>query len=520
MIAWVALIVWPIVCVVLYRKMTLPAALCTTIIGGYLLLPSVTSLDLPLLPPLNKTSIPTITAFVLTAIALNKQTHAYPILSSWIPRNPLVLCLFGLLVVGAFGTAMTNGDPQFYGPTVLPGLRNYDAFSLLLELIVLIIPLLLARRVLASPEAQRVFLTVLVISAAIYCLPALYEVRMSPQLHHNLYGFFPSSFVQSMRSGGFRPNVFLNHGLALAIFMGLALIAAVGLYRTTQGPLRSRWLGAAVLIFVTLVMSKSLGALMIAVAFVPLALFFRERTQLVFAVCIAGIVMIYPMLRMANLVPVDQFVALAESINPERAQSLIFRVLNENALLEKAQERPVFGWGGWSRNFVFDANGRNLSVPDGAWIIAFGVGGWARYLTVFGLLCWSIVALFLGRLKDLDTTSALLALILAAKLIDLLPNSGLAPMHWLIAGALLGRLELKGQTGEAAPDVSQRLRQKRRAVEYGSDRGVESPSKHPKYVRSPAQEKRTVTARKTGKDPTSGKEGSFSRSKPVPGYRR
>lgn len=520
MIAWAALIIWPVVSIVLYRKMALPTALCMTIIGGYLLLPSVTSLDLPLLPPLNKTSIPTLTALFLTAIALKKQTHAYPVLPGWIPRSPLVLILFGFLVIGAVGTAMTNRDLLFYGPRVLPGLRIYDVFSILLEAMVLVLPLLLARRVLASPQAQRVFLTTLVISATIYCLPALYEVRMSPQLHHDIYGFFPSSFVQAMRSGGFRPSVFLNHGLALAIFMGLALIAAVGLYRTAQGPSRSRWLGAAALIFITLALSKSLGALMIALVFIPIVLFLSRRAQLMFAVCIAGIVMLYPMLRMANLVPVDQFVAFAESISPERAQSLTFRVLNENALLEKARERPVFGWGGWSRNLIFNEQGHILSVTDGAWIIAFGQGGWLGYLPVFGLLCWSIVALFLGRLKDLDPTSALLALILAAKLIDLLPNAGLAPMHWLIAGALLGRLELQGRTGETAPEVSGQPGPKRRVLEYAPGNGGKGLEERPKYARSFTQKTRGVPPKPTGEALPPGKENCYRRKKSTPGYRK
>ena len=38
--------------------------------------------------------------------------------------------------------------------------------------------------------------------------------------------------------------------------------------------------------------------------------------------------------------------------------------------------------------------------------------------------------------------SCSLALILAAKLLDILPNSGLIAPVWLIAGAILGRMEL------------------------------------------------------------------------------
>ena len=217
-VAWIALTLWPIVCIFFYRKMTLPAALCMTILGGYLLLPSRVSLDLPLLPELNKATIPTLTAFVLTAIALGRQTQATSVLPGWMPRSPVILGLMAMLLIGVFGTVMTNQDPLFYGPRIITGLRVYDAFSMLLSVLVTLIPLLLARKVLSSPDNQRLLLIFLVGAAVIYCFPALYEIRMSPQLHVNVYGFRPSGFSMSMRGGGFRPNVFLKPWAAFGHF--------------------------------------------------------------------------------------------------------------------------------------------------------------------------------------------------------------------------------------------------------------------------------------------------------------
>ena len=62
-------------------------------------------------------------------------------------------------------------------------------------------PILLARKVLAFPDAQRLLLLSVVIAMVIYSFPALFEVRMSPQLHNQFYGYFPSSFIQHMRGG-------------------------------------------------------------------------------------------------------------------------------------------------------------------------------------------------------------------------------------------------------------------------------------------------------------------------------
>ena len=105
---------------------------------------------------------------------------------------------------------------------------------------------------------------------------------------------------------------------------------------------------------------------------------------------------------------------------------------------------------------MFDSDtGADISISDGHWVGALGVGGWVRYLFEFGLLCVPLILLFLRcRSYDIGMESSILALILAANLIDLIPNSGLTPLTWIIAGALwgrleLGRLETKAETGAA-----------------------------------------------------------------------
>ena len=50
-------------------------------------------------------------------------------------------------------------------------------------------------------------------------------------------------------------------------------------------------------------------------------------------------------------------------------------------------ERPVWGWGGWGRNRVFDTSGRDVSVTDGMWVIYLGVYG------LVGLVAWTALLL-------------------------------------------------------------------------------------------------------------------------------
>ena len=45
-----------------------------------------------------------------------------------------------------------------------------------------------------------------------------------------------------------------------------------------------------------------------------------------------------------------------------------------------------------------------------------------------------------------------LAMALTANLVDLIPNSGLSPVTWLLAGALCGRLEHQKVSGAARPE--------------------------------------------------------------------
>ncbi len=451
MIAWAALIALPVVATVLFQRMSIVMALCLTMMGGYLFLPVGLGLNLPKLPTLDKTTITTLTVLVLTALAASHPYAQKYVLPGWLPRNLVVRLLLLALVCGVFGTVMTNRDTLVYGTRVLRGHTFYDAGSMLMSTLLILGPLFLGRKVLSSRAAQLTFLKVWVVFALGYSLLALWEVRMSPLLHLQIYGYFPSSFAQQMRASGFRPVVFLGHGLAVSLFFAMSTLAAAGLFRVTKGPDRWKWLAAVGWFFVVLVLSKSLGALLITLVLLPLILFFNTRMQMIAAVCIAGSILTYPTLRSANLVPVDQVLAFAASIGSTRAGSFQLRLENEERLLEKAERRPIFGWGGWGRSRVYTDAGFNITITDGSWVIELGYGGWFRYIGIFGLLCWPIIALFLWKRKKIDQVSVCLILLICAKLVDLIPNSIIGPITWLMAGALIGLLERPSE--ESAPDT-------------------------------------------------------------------
>ena len=97
---------------------------------------------------------------------------------------------------------------------------------------------------------------------------------------------------------------------------------------------------------------------------------------------------LYYAVRIPNYWTGEDFANLVRTyLGEERAHSFEYRLENENLLAEKAMERPAWGWGGWGRNRVFNASGRDVSVTDGMWIIYLGVYG------LVGLVAWTAVLL-------------------------------------------------------------------------------------------------------------------------------
>lgn len=464
---------WPIIVLILFRNCRPTVALLVSVIAGYLLLPERGGFDLPGLPRINKESIPILSAFFILLLLKPKRIgraqtfYGRPkpvseknIITSpmvrpgWLPQQRLAKLLLFFLFVGIWGTVLVNREVLTYGSKVLPGLRAWDGVSTSLITLTSLLPLFMGRKFLAYPDQQRLFLIILVIAGTAYSVLALYEVRMSPQLNRMVYGFFPHSFAQHIRGSYFRPLVFLNHGLWLAIFFSATIFAAFGLARLSRGADRLIYFCAGTWILLTLILSTSFGAILIAIVLLPVTLFVGIRPQLLIAAVLSSSVLIFPMLRGADIVPVRQISEWVAGYSEDRARSLDFRLENEEILLDKARQKPAFGWGAFSRNHVFDERGRLISTTDGYWIIVLGPGGWVRYVAIFGLLCLPSVLSSLRRTQcQIGLETSFLTIILAGNLIDLIPNATVTPITWLIAGSLWGRLEL-GLSSEERNDAT------------------------------------------------------------------
>lgn len=433
----VALLVWPLVVALLFARRDPQRALIWSILAGYLLLPPVVALDLPVFPALDKMMVPAVAAAAMAYFVVRDRGEKPPAMGGFV----VLLLLMNL--ISPMATALTNPDPLIDGVNFRPGMNFAEGFSNVMLQGMQLLPFLLGYKLLWDAKGAELWCKALVLGVLWYTIPMLIELRMSPQINVWVYGFFQHDFIQTVRYGGYRPIVFLQHPLWVAVMVMTALLAAIALARnnrTRRNILIALYLGAI------MVLCKSAGALVQSLMAAPLVLLARPRQMVLAAAVVASIAFAYPTLRTASWMPLQGVVNLAMSISPDRARSLEFRFMNEQRLVERAMERPVFGWGNWGRSLFYDPyDGRMSAVPDGQWVIWVGSRGVFGYLAYFLLLLTPVFMLLRAMPRGRKSSHSpelvvlgALSLMLAMNLLDLIPNATLTPLTWLTAGALLG----------------------------------------------------------------------------------
>lgn len=438
-LATLALVIFPAIAVWLFVRLPPGRALLAVLISGYLFLPPPPAgFDFPLMPPLTKETIPSLVA-LFTCLVMYRGRIEY------LPQNNTARVLVLVFIFSPMGTVLTNMDPVHFGNFTLPALRLREGLAQCINQAMLVSPFLLARNFFRTDSDLKDLLWAMALAGLVYSLPMLLEVRLSPQLNIWIYGYFQHSFEQMIRGEGFRPIVFLYHGLWAAFLALTALLSMITIARSSHSKWALLWWGLAGYLGLVLLLCKSMASILYALAFAPLMIFLGLRMQIRVAMLLACLVLAYPALKTFHLVPEEDILAAAESVDQDRANSLRFRLDNENILIDRAMERPVFGWGTWGRNQIYNGRtGEIMTTTDGRWIITIGVYGWVGFLAEFGLLLLPIFLVWWrvsGGTKEVPPWIGGTVIILAINVVDMVPNATLTPMSWLFAGALLGYCE-------------------------------------------------------------------------------
>jgi hypothetical protein len=421
-----------------FTKLPALSAVLFLLLGGTLFLPERLYFDLPGGLLLDKYHIPHLCALVGILVVAKRQVREARL------GTGIDILVF-VMLLAAIGTALTNRDALQFGPTRITGLNLISGlsrgFSILFGVIAMA-AFLVARVLVRTGADARQILNAWVIASLVYSPFMLVELRMSPQWNNWIYGFHQHSFAQAVREGGYRPMVFMAHGLSLAVFTCAGAFAAWALVKG-----RTRVLGypswpVAAFLSLLLVGLNSLGALVYLVVMLPVAWFLTPKTQLRVAAILAIFVFFYPVMRGLEFFPRQGILDLSAQISQDRAGSLAFRFNNEDQLFERAMERPLFGWGQSARSHVFSAEtGRDISVTDGAWIGVLGQTGIIGYAAYYGLL---LLPIFMA-LRAIDRIAVAdrplisgFALVLTIYAVDQIPNGIFNGLGMLIAGAVAG----------------------------------------------------------------------------------
>ena len=426
-------------------------AIIIAFVTAWLFLP-MASLHVAGLPSYDKMAA-TCGGILLAAILFDSRTMLNLSFFPSIVDLPMVIWL----VCPVF-TAMAN-DPE---------LTVHDGQSWTMQQIITWgLPYLIGRIYFANRNALRELAIAIFIGGLIYMPLCLYEMRFSPSLHFMIYGYYQHSLGQQLRTNGFyRPMLFLEHGLAVGLYMANATLAGIWLWWT--GVLKKLW-GMSVgwmlpAMAATTILCQSWGASFLFVGgLVCLTCFkrLRSRAMLIILLVIPPIYVSSRTLFRWDGPTVTEF--LLKTTDPQRTQSMMFRIQNEEEILKRAFERPWFGWGGYARAFkvrgvsIFDF----IFTPDSLWINAFGPWGWCG---LGALLALGVPLLFL-RIPPWTYGSpemagvVIFAVLFALYQIDNMSNAMPNPLFVLGLGGLCGIVK------EGVPRVAIIKRSAKRSTE-------------------------------------------------------
>ncbi len=213
-LALFALFAWVPAVILLFIMLPPQRAVIAAFLGGWMFLPLLT-LQITGIPDVSKVSVTSAT--VMLAILAFDGRRLLSFRPRWFDLPML------LWIVVPFVASVINERGMWDG-----GSRTLSA------ILFWGIPYLVGRLYFTDLIAIRELAIGIFVAGLIYMPLVLWEIRMSPQLHNQFYGSRASGMLRGSGLGlpGFRPNVFIGHGLEVAMFMLMCTLAGFWLWKT------------------------------------------------------------------------------------------------------------------------------------------------------------------------------------------------------------------------------------------------------------------------------------------------
>jgi hypothetical protein len=419
----VAIFGWPLVVLFLFTLLPARRAAMIGVLAAWLFLP-MAGYKLGGLPDITKMSITCVTVFVGTLLFDPSRIARFR--ASF---TDLLMVAWVLVPIPS---------------SVLAGYGAYEGVSGALDYAISwALPYAIGRLYFTDPEALRELAIGLFVAGIIYTPLVLFEARMSPILHTWVYGFHQHQFAQARRDGGWRPTVFMQHGLAVAMFMGSAAVCGVWLW--VGGKLRTirsvpTWPLACGLFLVAAACRSSYALILVLAGTAALLLTRGLRTRMILLAMLA-VPPCYVTLRTVGGWDGSSLLDFAESLGLSRAWSLGVRIQSENVCWDYIKSHWFLGDSRMDR-LMLSRDG-NRFVPDGLWLIALTRHGLVGVFVMYAVILLPPLRFVLGfrpsvLLEPRYAGATVLALTLVLYALDNLLNAMVNPVYLMAAGGLVG----------------------------------------------------------------------------------
>ena len=419
---------WVPLTIILFFTLKPHQSVLVSIIGGWLFLPMCTY-ELPGLPDFTKSTAIALGLILGGRISGKRQASSFRWSAYDIPIILWTLCPLATSLANQLG--LSDGLSGIWDNITIWG-----------------IPYLAGRIYFDDLEKLRSICHSLVLGGLLYLPLCLFEIRMSPQLSNMIYDFFPHSFVQHIRYGGFRPIVFMQHGLMVSLWMAVSTTTLFWLWQNekiNQVNIIRKPLSFLVMAITTILCKSANGWITLVVGCGSYYMYKWTRSVFYFRLLLL-LIPFYIALRIHGILEsgsIESFVA--SFLDEERSGSLGLRLLQEDLFVKKTLESLLFGWGGYARGWPIDPTGRlAIQMIDALWLIIFntnGLFGITNWLATLLIGPWLIFRYLNKNILNINFDSCyliLLSLIVILFIVDSLVNSMINPVYIMISGSLSG----------------------------------------------------------------------------------